>query len=132
MRGPGERIGATASILQLEERRTALTGHCYRMLGSVCDAEDATQETMIRAWRHLDSFDGRASLRTWLYRIATNVCLDQLSARNRRWRPMEEGSGWSRMPGVADLAQEAGNIGLSQSPMCVRFPRMPILPNAQC
>jgi RNA polymerase sigma-70 factor (ECF subfamily) len=95
-----------ASILQLEQHRTALTGHCYRMLGSFCDAEDATQEAMIRAWRNLDSFDGRASLRTWLYRIATNVCLDQLGARGRRWRPKEEGPASSRMPGIADLLQK--------------------------
>src|SRR5579884_1471495 len=95
-----------AGILQLEQHRSALTGHCYRMLGSFCDAEDATQEAMIRAWRHLDSFDGRASLRTWLYRIATNVCLDQLAARERRWRPMEDGPACSRMPGVADLVQK--------------------------
>lgn len=78
------------------------------MLGSVCDAEDATQEAMIRAWRHLDSFDGRASLRTWLYRIATNVCLDQLSSKARRWRPMDEGPGWSKMPAIEALAQKPG------------------------
>ena len=95
-------------ILQLEQYRTALTGHCYRMLGSVCDAEDATQDAMIRAWRHFDSFDGRASLRTWLYRIATNVCLDQLSARARRCRPMDDGAGWSRMPAMEDLVQKPG------------------------
>src|SRR5204863_4562869 len=75
---------------QLETHRPALTGHCYRMLGSAFDADDAVQETMVRAWRGLGRFDGRASLRTWMYRIATNVCLDVLSDRSRRARPMEE------------------------------------------
>ncbi len=76
---------------QLEQHRTAVTGHCYRMLGSPFDADDAVQETMVRAWRGLDRFDGRSSLRTWLYRIATNVCLDALSDRSRRARPIEVG-----------------------------------------
>jgi RNA polymerase sigma-70 factor, ECF subfamily len=74
----------------LETYRPALTGHCYRMLGSVLDAEDAVQDTMLRAWKALDRFNEQSSLKTWLYRIATNVCLDTLSSTNRtRIRPLE-------------------------------------------
>jgi len=78
-------------VTDLEQHRRVLTGHCYRMLGSIVDADDAAQETIVRAWRGLDGFNGRSSLRTWLYRIATNVCLDVLSDRTRRARPIEDG-----------------------------------------
>src|SRR3954466_2308251 len=74
---------------QLEEHRRALTGYCYRMLGSSFEAEDAVQETMLRAWRNIDRFEGRSALKSWLYRIATNVCMDMLNGRKRRARPME-------------------------------------------
>lgn len=79
------------SVSHLEQHRTALTGHCYRMLGSATDADDAVQETMVRAWKSLDGFDGRSSLRTWLTRIATHACLDALSDRKRRERPISDG-----------------------------------------
>ena len=76
---------------ELEQHRRELTGYCYRMLGSGFEADDAVQETMVRAWRAADSFEGRSSVRSWLYRIATNVCLDLLRGRERRARPMELG-----------------------------------------
>ncbi|MFF8508631.1 sigma-70 family RNA polymerase sigma factor [Streptomyces sp. NPDC015492] len=80
---------ATATTEQLDTYRRELTGYCYRMLGSSFEAEDAVQDTMVRAWKAIDSFEGRSSLRSWLYRIATNVCLDALNAGNRRARPMD-------------------------------------------
>jgi RNA polymerase sigma-70 factor (ECF subfamily) len=75
--------------LQLEQHRRALTGYCYRMLGSTFEAEDAVQEAMLRAWRNVDRFEGRSAFKSWLYRIATNVCLDMLDGRKRRARPMD-------------------------------------------
>ena len=104
-------IGPTDQLdPRLLEHRRELTGYCYRMLGSSFDAEDAVQETLVRAWRGLSDFEGRSALRSWLYRIATNVCLDQLSGRQRRALPMDlSGSPWSpvehslaaRRPGTA-------------------------------
>jgi RNA polymerase sigma-70 factor (ECF subfamily) len=74
---------------QLEQHRVELTGYAYRMLGSAFEAEDAVQETMLRAWRAVDRFEGRSAFRSWLYRIATNVCLDMLGGKERRTRPID-------------------------------------------
>ncbi len=93
---------------ELEQYRRELTGYCYRMLGSAYEAEDAVQNTMLRAWRALPRFDDQAGLRPWLYRIATNVCIDMLNGRSRRALPMDvarvgtsEGRLIDRQPGSA-------------------------------
>jgi len=75
----------------LERYRRELTGYCYRMLGSGFEADDAVQETMLRAWKAAEGFEGRSSVRSWLYRIATNICLDMLRSRQRRALPMDLG-----------------------------------------
>jgi RNA polymerase sigma-70 factor, ECF subfamily len=76
-------------VLELAQHRAWLTGHCRRMLGSAFDAEDAAQETLVKAWLGLDGFERRASSQTWMYRIATNVCLDMLASQQRRAVPID-------------------------------------------
>src|SRR5438067_379751 len=89
--GSTEAVHPSGAATELEEYRRELTAYCYRMLGSAADAEDAVQETMIRAWRSLEKFEGRSALRSWVYRIATNVCFDALDSAKRRARPMDLG-----------------------------------------
>jgi RNA polymerase sigma-70 factor (ECF subfamily) len=82
---------ADVALPGIEDHRRALTGYCYRMLGSGSEAEDAVQETVLRAWRRIDDLHDPGALRSWLYRIATNVCLDMLKSAQRRARPMDFG-----------------------------------------
>jgi RNA polymerase sigma-70 factor (ECF subfamily) len=107
---------------QLEEYRVELTGYCYRMLGSAFEAEDAVQETMTRAWRSISRFEGRSALRTWLYRIASNVCFDLLNARQKRARPMDLSG-----PSAAD---DPIGIPLVESTWIEPMPDAAILPAA--
>jgi RNA polymerase sigma-70 factor (ECF subfamily) len=97
---------ATTTENELEQYRPQLTGYCYRMLGSAFEAEDAVQETMIRAWRNMDQFEGRAAMKSWLYRIATNVCLTMLDGRKRRAQPMDIGGPGSAIePSLGQLPE---------------------------
>jgi RNA polymerase sigma-70 factor, ECF subfamily len=91
----------------LEQHRVQLTGYCYRMLGSAFEAEDAVQETLVRAWKSYEQFEGRSSLRSWLYRIATNVCLTMVGARQRRARPMDLGPAMSAETALGAALDEA-------------------------
>jgi RNA polymerase sigma-70 factor, ECF subfamily len=84
-------VGGREEEPRWEQYRVELTGYCYRMLGSAADAEDAVQDTLVRAWRNYGKFEGRSAVRSWLYRIATNVCLTMLDGRKRRARPMDFG-----------------------------------------
>ena len=95
------RPGADDLESSFDRYRGELIGYCYRMLGSSFEAEDAVQETLIRAWRGYDRFEGRSALRSWLYRIATNVCLDMMGGRERRARPMDLGP--AREPVIENL-----------------------------
>jgi len=102
-----------------DPHRRELTVHCYRMLGSLDDAEDAVQETLLKAWRRLDSFEGRSSVRAWLYRIATNVCLDLLDHRARRVLPAAIAS--AADPAVPPaLAVYAPTAGQARTPFAVK------------
>jgi RNA polymerase sigma-70 factor (ECF subfamily) len=102
--------GSTLAVPQtfddLERHRRELTAYCYRMLGSPFEAEDAVQDTLLRAWRALERFEGRSSLRSWLYRIATNVCMDALSGRERRARPMDLGDARSPDGPIGEILPE--------------------------
>src|SRR5687768_15594131 len=107
----------------LEQYRPALTGHCYRMLGSVVDAEDAVQEAMLRAWKSIDRFREQSSLKTWLYRIATNVCLDTLSASNRqRIRPLEASAQPSTVTDDMALPQQPREYWVEPIPDAAALP----------
>jgi RNA polymerase sigma-70 factor (ECF subfamily) len=103
----GSALADTQTFGELDRHRRELTAYCYRMLGSPFEAEDAVQETLLRAWRSLERFEGRSSLRSWLYRIATNVCLDMLSSKERRARPMDLGGARSPDGPIGEILPEA-------------------------
>jgi RNA polymerase sigma-70 factor (ECF subfamily) len=98
---------AAPAFGELEQHRRELTAYCYRMLGSPFEAEDAVQDTLLRAWRNLERFEGRSALRSWLYRIATNVCLDMLNGKERRARPMDLGPAQEPVESNLNMLPEA-------------------------
>src|SRR5262245_18697456 len=95
---------------ELAQHRAELTGHCQRILGSASDAEDALQETLVKAWRAFDRFEGRANTRTWIYRIATNVCLDILDSRRRHPPPIDIRSGSPAESSAAAMSLRTGGL----------------------
>ncbi|HEV3070414.1 MAG TPA: sigma-70 family RNA polymerase sigma factor [Solirubrobacteraceae bacterium] len=102
----GSTLTASPAFADFERHRRELTAYCYRMLGSPFEAEDAVQDTLLRAWRARERFEGRASVRSWLYRIATNVCLDMLKSRERRARPMDLGGARSPHGPIGEILPE--------------------------
>src|SRR4051794_39731197 len=110
----GAALTATPGFGELEQHRRELTAYCYRMLGSPFEAEDAVQDTLLRAWRNLERFEGRAALRSWLYRIATNVCLDIIGSKERRARPMDLGPAGE--PPLENLSGRPRTTGLRPRP----------------
>jgi RNA polymerase sigma-70 factor (ECF subfamily) len=106
----------------LEPYRRQLTGYCYRMLGSAFEAEDAVQEAMVRAWQRRESLEGREALKSWLYRIATNVCLDMLRGRQRRAEPMDLGG--------SDRADAFTGTTLPENVWVTPIPDARVLPDA--
>lgn len=114
---------AEPAATEYERLRPALVGHCYRMLGSVTEAEDAAQESLIRAWKGQQGFDQRSSLKTWLYRIATNVCLDLLRSRQRRYRPIENGRASGGAPPLSALTKQPGAYWVEPMPDDLAVPK---------
>ena len=108
-------IDATRAFGELEAHRPELTAYCYRMLGSPFDAEDAVQEAFVRAWRAREGFEGRAAMRSWLYRIATNVCIDMLNSKERRVRPIDLGP--AQEPVASNLHERPEASWLEPIPM---------------
>src|SRR2546421_2115330 len=107
-------LAAERAFGELEQHRAELTAYCYRMLGSPFDAEDAVQDAFVRAWRGRDRFEGRAAMRSWLYRIATNVCIDMLNSKERRIRPMDLGP--AQEPVASNLHERAETTWLEPIP----------------